>query len=170
MAAQVAVKTHLSQPIRIGAFEGQHGMSFVISSTVADIDMSSAIPAIDASEDGPAMTGRDNGANTSPAIMKVASNRRMVIWRFTPPKSHRYVRIESLPDERRCDRMASLGWIGHSLHRLASSFTLARPLVEKRKTESAAPISRGSNDRVAASPARQTLSLILWQDLPRRID
>jgi hypothetical protein len=43
------------------------------------------------------MTGRDNGANTSPAIMKIASSRRMVLCRFTSPKSHRYVRIESPP-------------------------------------------------------------------------
>ena len=74
------MKTHLSQPTGIGAFDGQHGMSFVISSAIADIDMSFPIAAVDASEDGPAMTGRDNGANTRPAIMKVASSRRMVIW------------------------------------------------------------------------------------------
>jgi len=78
------MNTHLSQPMGIGTFDGQHGMSFVISSAVADIDMSSPLAAIDASKDGPAMTGRDNGGNTSPAIMKIASSRRMVIWRFTP--------------------------------------------------------------------------------------
>jgi hypothetical protein len=43
------------------------------------------------------MTGRDSGANTSPAIMKIASSRRMVIWRFTSTKSHRRVQIDSLP-------------------------------------------------------------------------
>jgi hypothetical protein len=30
------------------------------------------------------MTGEASGANTSPAIMTIASSRRMVIWRFTP--------------------------------------------------------------------------------------
>jgi hypothetical protein len=48
------------------------------------MDISSAIAGIDASEAVPAMAGRDNGANTNPAIMKIASSRRMVIWRFTP--------------------------------------------------------------------------------------
>jgi hypothetical protein len=43
------------------------------------------------------MTGEDSGANTSPAIMTIASRRRMVIWRFTPPKSHRTAQIDSLP-------------------------------------------------------------------------
>jgi hypothetical protein len=36
----------------------------------------------------PAITGRDNGANANPAIISIASSRRMVIWRFTPAKSH----------------------------------------------------------------------------------
>jgi hypothetical protein len=87
---QAAMNTHLSQSIGAGDFEGQHGMSFAISSAIADIDIpsgidiSSAIAGIDASEAAPAMTGRDSGANTSPAITKIASSRRMVIWRFTP--------------------------------------------------------------------------------------
>jgi hypothetical protein len=74
------MNTHLSQSIGAGAFEGQHGMSLAISSAVADTDISSTI---DTSEVVPAMTGRDNGANTRPAIMKIASSRRMVIWQST---------------------------------------------------------------------------------------
>jgi hypothetical protein len=58
-------------------------MSLAISSAVADMDISFAIADIDASEVMPATRGRENGANTSPAIMKIASSRRMVIWRFT---------------------------------------------------------------------------------------
>jgi hypothetical protein len=90
---QAAMKTHLSQSIGAGDFAGQHGMSFAISSgpadidissAIADMDLSSAIADIDASEAAPAMTGRDNGANASPAITEIASSRRMVIWRFTP--------------------------------------------------------------------------------------
>ncbi len=91
---------HLSQ----SPGDGQHGMSFTILSTVADIDISSAIASsaivdadADASEAVPAMTGRDNGAKTSPAIMKIASSWRMVIWRFTPIKSHSTAQIDSLP-------------------------------------------------------------------------
>jgi len=60
-------------------FEGQHGMSLAISSAVAEMGISFAIADIDASEAVPAMTGRKNGASTSPAIMKIASSRRMVI-------------------------------------------------------------------------------------------
>jgi hypothetical protein len=91
---QADINTHLSQSIGAGDFEGQHGMSFAISSAVADINMSSAIAE---SEVVPAMTGRDSGPITNPAIVRIASNRRMVIWRFTPPKSHRMAQIESLP-------------------------------------------------------------------------
>ena len=73
---QAAISTHLSQSIGIAAFVGQHGISSAISSATSDIDMSAAIADIDASE---AMTGLDNGANTSPAIMMIASIRRMMI-------------------------------------------------------------------------------------------
>ena len=81
---QAAMKTHLSQSTGAGAFDGQQGISPAISSVVADGDISSAIACIEAWEDSPAMTGEDNGANTSPAIMMIASRRRMVIWQFTP--------------------------------------------------------------------------------------
>jgi hypothetical protein len=94
---QAAMNRHLSQSIGAGAFDGQHGMSLAISSAIADIDMSFAIPDIAASGIAPAMTGEDSGANTSPAIMTIASRRRMVIWRFTPPESHRTNQIDSLP-------------------------------------------------------------------------
>jgi hypothetical protein len=79
---QAAMSTHLSQSTGAGAFDGQQGMPLAISS--ADMDISSAVADIDASEVAPAMTGEDSGANTSPAIMTIASRRRMVIWRFTP--------------------------------------------------------------------------------------
>jgi hypothetical protein len=72
-------------------------MSFDISSAIADIDVSSAIAAIAESEVVPAMTGRDSGPITNPAIVRIASRRRMVIWRFTSAKSHRTAQIDSLP-------------------------------------------------------------------------
>jgi hypothetical protein len=73
---QAAMKTHLSQSTGAGAFAGQQGMSPAISSDIADIDISSAIAA---SGVMPAITGRDSGANISPAIKQIASSRRMVI-------------------------------------------------------------------------------------------
>ena len=91
------MKTHLSQPAGIGALVGQHGISSAIPSAATDMAASSVIADIDASEGAPAMTGRAIGANTSPAIMKIASNRRMVIWQFTPQKSHKTARIDSPP-------------------------------------------------------------------------
>ena len=45
---QDAIKTHLSQSIGAGAFDGQHGMLLAISSVVADGDISSAIACIEA--------------------------------------------------------------------------------------------------------------------------
>jgi hypothetical protein len=84
LAMQAAMNTHLSQSPAAGALAGQHGMSLANSSAVADMDISFAISDIAASGIVPAMTGEDSGANTSPAIMTIASRRRMVIWRFTP--------------------------------------------------------------------------------------
>jgi hypothetical protein len=92
LVMQAAMKTHLSQPIGAGAFDGQHGMSVAIASAA----VSSVIACIDASEDVSAMTGRDNGANASPAITKIESSRRMVIWLFTSSKSHKLGGIDSL--------------------------------------------------------------------------
>jgi hypothetical protein len=86
----------------IGAVGGQHGMSAAIQSGVTDsglpdMDMSSAIADIDESEAAPAMTGVDSGANTNPAIIRIASGRRMVSWRFTSAKSHKTTRMDSVP-------------------------------------------------------------------------
>jgi hypothetical protein len=80
LAAQAAMKIHLSQPIGAGAFDGQQGMSPVIASAVGGADPSSVIVDIDTSDTVAAMAGRANGASTRPAIMKIVSIRRMVIW------------------------------------------------------------------------------------------
>jgi hypothetical protein len=61
-----------------------------------DADGSSAIADIATSADVPAMTGRDIGDKAIPATIRIASSRRMVIGRFTPAKSHRMTRIDSL--------------------------------------------------------------------------
>lgn len=84
---QAAMKTHLSQSTGAGAFDGQHGMSFAISSIVAEAD-ASGIASIDMSEDISAMAGRETGAKASPAIKRIASNRRMAKLRFTDLYSH----------------------------------------------------------------------------------
>ena len=86
---QAAMNTHLSQSTGAGAFDGQHGMSFAISSVMADGDISSVIACIDAWEGASAITGRETGANASPAIIKIASSRRMVKLRFTTLSSHK---------------------------------------------------------------------------------
>lgn len=93
-AMQAAMKTHLSQPMGAAAFGGQHGMSTAISSDIAVAAVSSII-AICASTDAPAITGRDNGANASPTIVKIESIRRMVVWLFTPSSSHKRTHIDS---------------------------------------------------------------------------
>jgi len=95
MFMQAAMNTHLSQSTAAGALVGQQGISLAIGPAVADNDMSSAVADAAASGAVPAITGRDRGANTSPAIRKIASRLRMVIWRFTVPKSHRWPGIES---------------------------------------------------------------------------
>jgi len=74
---QAAMKTHLSQSTGAGAFDGQHGISFAISSVVADGDILCTIACIDTSEDVSAMAGRETGANARPAITRIASSRRM---------------------------------------------------------------------------------------------
>ena len=79
---QAAMKAHLSQPTGKGALDGgQHGMSLAISSVVSEADISSAtaciLSCIETSEDVPAITGREAGANTRPAIARIASSRRM---------------------------------------------------------------------------------------------
>jgi len=97
LVMQAVINTHLPQSIGAGALTGQHGMSLAICWAVADTDISSAIVGIDASDGVPAMTGRDSGANANPAIVRIASSPRMVIFRFTPPKSHRMAQIDSRP-------------------------------------------------------------------------
>jgi hypothetical protein len=95
MDVQAAMKTHLSQPTGAGAFDGQHGMSVAISSLAAEDDISSAIACIDTSEEVSAMTGRETGANTRPAITRIASSRRMAKLRFTRQNSHKSAAMES---------------------------------------------------------------------------
>lgn len=90
---QAVTKTHLSQST--GAFDGQHGISFAISSVVADADISRAIVCIDAWEGTSAMTGRETGANARPAITRIASSRRMAKLRFTDLGSHKLAAMES---------------------------------------------------------------------------
>lgn len=98
---QAAMKTHLSQSIGDAAFDGQHGISLAISSIVsADISedaisdgvISSAI----ACPEGrlAAIAGRETGANARPAIIRIASNRRMAKCGFTDSNSHRLVAME----------------------------------------------------------------------------
>jgi hypothetical protein len=76
---QAAIKTHLSQPAGVGACDGQHGMSFAISSAVAGIATW---------EDASAMAGRETGASASPTIIKIASSLRMAKLQFTNLNSH----------------------------------------------------------------------------------
>lgn len=92
---QPAMNTHLSQSTGAGAFDGQHGISLAISSVVADGDISSAIACIDMSEDIPAITGWESGANARPAITRIASSRRMVKLCFTSSGSHKPAAMES---------------------------------------------------------------------------
>ncbi|TKT71635.1 hypothetical protein YH63_009530 [Afipia massiliensis] len=81
---QTAMSRHFSQSIGAGAFDGQHGMSFAISSVRADAAISCGMAAIAPADGDSAMTGRDNGASTRPAIMEIATSWRMAIWRVTP--------------------------------------------------------------------------------------
>lgn len=108
---QAAMKTHLSQSTGTGAFDGQHGMSSAISAIMsADISaevisgeviggdvISSAIAGMGPCGDGAAITGRETGANARPAIIRIASKRRMARVRFTVANSHRLVAMERSP-------------------------------------------------------------------------
>src|SRR5712664_1750323 len=93
---QAAMKTHLSQSIGAGAFDGQHGMSVAISSADGNADILSAIACIDMSEDVSAMTGWETGAKARPTITRIASSRRMVKLRLTNPDSHKIAANERL--------------------------------------------------------------------------
>lgn len=90
-----AMRTHLSQPTGAAPLDGQQGMSFAISSVSAEPDVSSAIGCIDTAKDASAIAGRDNGANTTPAITRTASSRRMAELLFTNAASHREGTTES---------------------------------------------------------------------------
>jgi len=90
------MNTHLPQSIGAGALDGQHGMSPAISSVMIDGDASSAIACVEASEDDLAITGPESGASAKPAITRIATSRRMVIWQFTPLNSHKNSQIGSL--------------------------------------------------------------------------
>ena len=101
---QAAMKTHLSQSTGAGAFDGQHGMSSAISAIISaevisgeviggDI-ISSAIAGMESCGDVAAITGRETGANARPAIIRIASNRRMAKCGFTDSNSHRLVATE----------------------------------------------------------------------------
>jgi len=83
LEAHAATQKHLSQLTGAGAFEGQHGMSFAMSSDMAADGVSSGIACIDTSEDIPAMTGRETGANARPVAIRITSSRRMVKLDFT---------------------------------------------------------------------------------------
>ncbi|MBX9645661.1 MAG: hypothetical protein K2X57_01235 [Xanthobacteraceae bacterium] len=87
---QAAINTQLSQPIDPATFDGQHGISLAISSIV--IDITSATADIETSEAVPAMTGRESGANASPAITMIANSWRMAALQFTGPASHKTAR------------------------------------------------------------------------------
>lgn len=96
---QAAMKKHLSHSTGTGAFDGQHGISLAISSIIsADISdgviSSSPIACIGPCEDAAAITGREAGANTRPAIIRTASSRRMVTFRFTGRDSHKCAAME----------------------------------------------------------------------------
>lgn len=93
---QAAIRRHFSQSIGNGVFDGQHGMSFAISSAIDAATITSGIAAIVPAGE-PAMTGRANGAKAKPAIMTIATSLRMVIWQSMVPKSHMRAQIESLP-------------------------------------------------------------------------
>lgn len=103
---QAAMKLHLSQSTWDGDFDGQHGMSLAIASMVSAADISddaisdgiisSAVACREVCcEEVSAMTGRAAGANARPAIIRIASNRRMVKFRFTRQNSHKWAAMES---------------------------------------------------------------------------
>jgi hypothetical protein len=86
---------HLPQSTDAGTFDGQHGISFAISSIVAGADISD-IACVDMSEeDISAMAGRETGAKARPAIKRIASSRRMAKLSFTGLNSHTLAVIET---------------------------------------------------------------------------
>jgi hypothetical protein len=89
------MNTHLPQSTDAGTFDGQHGISFAISSVVAGADISD-IACIDMSEENIfAMAGRETGAKARPAIKRIASSWRMAQLSFTGLNSHTLAVIET---------------------------------------------------------------------------
>ena len=87
---QIAISGHWSQSI--GAeLSGQHGMSADIS----EVDISEVAIGAVAAVFLAALAGAENGANTSPAIKKIASSRPRWIEMFTPMFSHDPARMET---------------------------------------------------------------------------
>ena len=85
---QDAMKTHLSQPTGVGAFDGQHGMSLAIPSiasaaAIPDELISSAIAGWEPCDGISAIAGRETGANARPAITRTANSRRRAKCCFT---------------------------------------------------------------------------------------
>ncbi|MBA2399201.1 MAG: hypothetical protein H0V72_10950 [Bradyrhizobium sp.] len=79
MTMQSAISGHWSQSMGMD-LSGQHGMSAAISfAAISGIDPPMAMPAF---------AGPENGANTSPAISKIASSRERWNDIFTPAFSH----------------------------------------------------------------------------------
>src|SRR5438045_3217770 len=87
--AHAAMYTHSSQPTGAGAVEGQHGISSAISLVIAAGDVSCAITAVELSTPMCAITGCETGVNASPAIITIATSRRMANLHCTRLSSHR---------------------------------------------------------------------------------
>jgi hypothetical protein len=83
-----AMKTQLSQPTGAAAFDGQHGMSFAISSITAEADISFAMACMCMSAAVRAIPGWETGVRANPAINKIANSRRMRRDGFTGASSH----------------------------------------------------------------------------------
>jgi hypothetical protein len=79
LTKQIAITGHWSQSMGTD-LSGQHGMSAAISGA--------AISAIDPPMAMPAFAGAESGANTRPAIKKIASSRARWIEIFTGLISH----------------------------------------------------------------------------------
>jgi hypothetical protein len=85
MTMQIAISGHWSQSI--GAdLSGQQGMSADISTVAIGAALAVFLAAF---------AGAENGANTSPAIKKIASSRPMWVEMFTLMFSHDPARMET---------------------------------------------------------------------------
>jgi hypothetical protein len=125
------MKRHLSQPVGVGAFEGQQGMSPAFASAVADTDISSFIADIDASDIVPAaMAGRATGANASPTITRTATKRPMSRREFMVLTSHRKGQLgktnhfTSLLDSEACSKAPKIHTVNSSLRNRVGELSL----------------------------------------------